>query len=87
MTNLTPYDLETNQRLDLLTGAFQSHGSDGVTAHQQALASLEQLVNTQAAVLSYADIFRFVGVVFLCSLPLLLFLGKGGAKAKAPIAH
>jgi DHA2 family multidrug resistance protein len=45
------------------------------------------LVNTQAAVLSYADIFRFVGIVFLCSLPLLLFLGKGGAGAKAPAAH
>jgi MFS transporter, DHA2 family, multidrug resistance protein len=87
VTNLTAYDLETNQRLDVLTGAFHSHGSDLATAHQQALASLDQLVNTQAAVLSYADIFRFVGVVFLCSLPLLLFLGKGGAKAKAPIAH
>ena len=49
--------------------------------------SLDQLVNTQAAILSYADCFRFVGVVFLCSLPLLLFLSKGGAGAKAPIGH
>ncbi|MGV0027239.1 DHA2 family efflux MFS transporter permease subunit [Phormidesmis priestleyi] len=87
LSNLTSYDLETNQRLNALTGAFQSRGSDAATAHQQALTSLSQLVNQQAAVLSYADIFRFVGVVFLCSLPLLLFLGKGGAKAKAPIAH
>ncbi len=87
LTKLTPYDLETNQRLDLLTGAFQNGGADAATAHQQALASLEQLVNTQAAVLSYADCFRFVGVVFLCSLPLLLFLGKGKAGAKAPMAH
>ncbi len=30
---LTPYDLETSQRLDALTSAFQSHGSDTVTAH------------------------------------------------------
>ncbi len=87
LAKLTPYDLQTTQRLDSLTGAFQSRGADAATAQQQALAALEQLVNTQSAILSYADIFRFVGVVFLCSLPLLLFLGKGGAAAKAPVGH
>src|ERR671933_10749 len=87
LAKLTPYDPETTERLSALTGLFQSRGFDATTAHQQALAALSQLVNTQAAVLSYADIFRFVGIVFLCSLPLLLFLGKGGAGAKAPAAH
>ncbi len=87
LTNLTPYDLETSQRLEVLTGAFQNGGADAETAQQQALKVLDQLVNTQAAILSYADIFRFVGIVFLCSLVLLPFLGKGGAKAKPPIAH
>ncbi|PZV10972.1 MAG: MFS transporter [Leptolyngbya sp.] len=87
LATLTPYDPETNQRLDALTNTFKNHGSDAVTAHQQAIASLSHLVNTQAAILSYADLFRFVGVVFLCSLPLLLFLDKGGAGAKAPVAH
>jgi DHA2 family multidrug resistance protein len=87
LSKLTPYDLETNQRLTALTSLFQSRGFDATTAHQQAIASLSQIVSTQAAVLSYADIFRFVGVVFLCSLPLLLFLGKGGAGAKAPAVH
>jgi DHA2 family multidrug resistance protein len=87
LTNITPYDMETTQRLDTLTGLFQSRGADAATAQQQAIASLSHLVNTQAAVLSYADIFRFVGIVFLCSLPLLLFLGKGGAGAKAPAAQ
>lgn len=87
VTHVTPYDPETNQRLDLLTGLFQSQGMDAVTAHQQALTVIDQTINQQAAVLSFADIFRVVGVVFLCSLPLLLFLGKGGAGAKAPAAH
>ena len=84
-TDLSAYNPETIQRLNALSAALQSRGSDPVTASQQALTSLDQLVNLQAAVLSYADIFRFVGVVFLCSLPLLLLLGKGGKKA--PIAH
>lgn len=87
LAKLTPYDPETTERLSALIGLFESRGSDAATAEQQALAALSQLVNTQAAVLSYADIFRFVGIVFLCSLPLLLFLGKGGAGAKVPAAH
>ncbi len=77
LEHVTPYDLATNQRLDMLTGALQSRGIDAQTAHQQALALISQSVSTQAAVLSFADIFRFVGVIFLCSLPLLFFLGKG----------
>ncbi|HEY9607501.1 MAG TPA: DHA2 family efflux MFS transporter permease subunit, partial [Allocoleopsis sp.] len=87
LTHVTPYDLQTNQRIDLLTGALQNRGMDAVTAHQQALAIISQAVSEQAAVLSFADTFRVVGVLFICSLPLLLFLGKGGAGAKAPSAH
>ncbi len=87
LANLSSYNPATNERIDILAGAFQNSGSDAVTAHQQALTSLENLVNQQAAVLSYADIFHFVGTIFLCSLPLLLFLGKGKAGAKAPIVH
>ena len=86
-SHITPYDPVTQERLAALTSTFQSRGADATTAQQQALATLTQIVNTQAAVLSYADIFRFVGVVFLCSLPLLFFLGKGGAGAKAPVGH
>ena len=87
LSHITPYNLETNQRLHLLTGLFQSQGMDGVTANQQALTILNQLVSQQAAVLSFADTFRMVGVMFLCSLPLLLFLGKGAIRGKAPAAH
>lgn len=83
--DLSVYNPETVQRLNALSAALQSRGSDPTTANQQALITLDQLVNLQAAILSYADIFRFVGVTFLCSLPLLLLLGKGGGKA--PIAH
>jgi MFS transporter, DHA2 family, multidrug resistance protein len=87
ISNLTPYNPEASDRLNLLTGLFQSNGSDPAIAGQQALTTLEHLVEVQAAVLSYADIFRVVGVVFLMSLPLLLFLGKGAPKGKTPMAH
>ncbi|HEY9827195.1 MAG TPA: DHA2 family efflux MFS transporter permease subunit, partial [Stenomitos sp.] len=75
LAKLSPYNLETNERLNLLMGLYRSHGADVVTAHEQALSTLRQAVEVQVAVLSYADTFRIVGVVFLMSLPLLLFLG------------
>ncbi|MGB7415766.1 MAG: MFS transporter, partial [Thermosynechococcaceae cyanobacterium] len=84
---LSAYNPETQQRLAALTANFQSKGSDAATAHQQALEALQHLIDTQAAVLSYADVFRFVGIVFIGSLPLLLLLDKGGAGAKAPVSH
>ena len=87
VTYITPYSLQTNQRLDSLTQLFISRGMDANKAHLQALSLLDLTINQQSAVLSFADIFRVVGVVFLCSLPLLLFLGKGGSGAKAPSAH
>ncbi|WP_196524208.1 hypothetical protein [Nostoc commune] len=45
------------------------------------------MVDTQAAVLSYADCFRVVGLLFICLLPVLLFLSKDGEGAKALIGH
>ena len=85
-SDLSLYNATTNERLDQLTSALQNRGSDPATAHQQAIALLSQTVNLQAAVLSFADIFRVVGIAFLCSLPLLLFLGKGKA-GSAPSVH
>ncbi|MBO3458605.1 DHA2 family efflux MFS transporter permease subunit [Aetokthonos hydrillicola Thurmond2011] len=87
VSHVTPYNLLTNQRLDILTHLFESRGMDANTAHLQALTVIDLTINQQSAVLSFADIFRVVGVVFFCSLPLLLFLGKGGSGGKAPSAH
>ncbi|MBV8886066.1 MAG: DHA2 family efflux MFS transporter permease subunit [Chroococcidiopsidaceae cyanobacterium CP_BM_RX_35] len=85
--HISIYNQQTNQRLDVLNGVLQSRGMDPVTAHQQAIALVERSIDTQAAIMSYSDIFWFVGVVFLASLPLLLFLGKGGKSDKAVSVH
>ena len=87
ISNITPYNPEASERLSQLNGLFQTRGLDPVIANQQALTALERLVEVQAAVLSYADLFRIVGVIFLMSLPLLLFLGKGKSAGKLPAAH
>jgi DHA2 family multidrug resistance protein len=87
LAKITPYTLATNQRIDSLTWFFQHQGMDPSTAHQQAIAMIEQTINKQVAVLSFADTFRVIGIIFICSLPLLLFLDKGASKRKGKVSH
>ena len=87
LADLTPYNPLTTQRLNTLAGALQNRGMDSATSQQQALAVLSQTVDLQSSVLAYADLFRVVGIVFLCSLPLLLLLEKGDPSADVPMEH
>jgi len=51
-------------------GAFSGYGAG------HSLSAIAAIVNTQASVLSYLDVFRILGVVALCAAPLALFLPK-----------
>jgi MFS transporter, DHA2 family, multidrug resistance protein len=51
-------------------------GHDIITAKQQALAFMDLSITKQAAVLSYMDVFMFVGVLFLVCIPFIL-MAKG----------
>ncbi|MBJ7553920.1 DHA2 family efflux MFS transporter permease subunit [Marinomonas spartinae] len=48
----------------------------------QGLASLNQMVNTQATTLAYLQDFRFVMWVAICALPLVFFIKGADKKAK-----
>jgi MFS transporter, DHA2 family, multidrug resistance protein len=74
-------------RLNFFSAAFARHSSDGIFAHQEAFKAMDGLINAQAALKAYADIFRYVGVAFLVTLPLLFFLDKGKNKAAASSVH
>src|SRR6266436_563380 len=52
------------------------HTGDLVAVQRQALALVDALVHRQAAMLAYNDIARFFGVMFLCTLPLLLLFPR-----------
>lgn len=73
------YDPDVRARIAGMTQMLQQQGTNLAHARDQALALLDGMLNQQAAVLSYADIFWFMGVVFILSLGLLFFLGKGGS--------
>jgi DHA2 family multidrug resistance protein len=84
---VTPYAAQTTERVQMLTGAFLQRGADPVTAHQRALGALDRIVNGQAMLLSFDDVFRYTAMAFIVTLPLLLLLGKGGNKEAAAAAH
>jgi MFS transporter, DHA2 family, multidrug resistance protein len=64
-------------RLQMLADGFSRHGSNPLAGRQAALGVIDRIVNSQAAVLAYEDIFFYVAVLFLISLPLVLLLGAG----------
>ena len=77
------YNQVTQWRLEVLGQLFAQHSPDSVTGRHQALQTLDNLINSQATLLSFAEIFLYVGLAFIASLPLLLLLGKGGGNRAA----
>ncbi len=73
-------------RLSLLTELFQQQGSDPHTAYFRALDVIDETVNQQAAVMSFADCFWLVGWMFLVSLPLVVFLGRGAKQGGGDVS-
>ena len=69
-THVSNYNLATQQRLRQLQGAFIAQGSDPVTAVQRAHGVLWATVQRHAAILTFNDVFRLLGWIFLIVVPL-----------------
>jgi DHA2 family multidrug resistance protein len=78
-------------RIDALATLFPNHAADPIGAHHYALGIIDSIVNSQASLLSYADIFSYVAITFVVTLPVILLLGgkqdKKSAEAAAAAAH
>ncbi len=79
--------LDTNSPLvqDRVHGmqqGFIAKGSSPEVALKQAYMALEGMVYKQASVLSYMDVFLYLGILFLLCIPFILFVKekKGGQK-------
>ena len=71
-------------RLNSNTSYFNLLSGDSVRIQDQALGLIDRAVNAQAALLSYRDVFYFVAIVFVLTLPLILLLGKGARPVPVP---
>ncbi len=80
----TPYDAAFRQRMGAMTGALISRGFLPDMAQRMAAAGIYRELLRQAALLSFMDCFRWLGVTCLLCGPLVLLFKKGRAGA-APV--
>ena len=69
------------QRVALLKQNFMARGDGAETALSKAYKILDLGVTKQAAVLSYMDVFLWLGIIFLICIPFMLMVrGNRGKK-------
>ena len=56
--------------------ALMARGVDAATATQQAYATVFGMVQQQAAIMSYNDVFRLLMILFMSLLPLVFLMRK-----------
>ena len=71
---------EVQQRVHQLQMGFMSKGYAMNEALAKAYKTLEMMVTQQAAVLTFSDIFLYLGYLFLFCIPFILLVKKGKNK-------
>lgn len=79
-SHLDPTRPEVQQRIEGLKANFMAHGASPDVALQKAYQALDFTVMKQATVLSYMDIFIYLGLLFLCCIPIILLIRQGKSK-------
>jgi DHA2 family multidrug resistance protein len=80
ITHLSVNDLAVQQRVALMAAAVRQRGADSITARHTAYTMLDGAVTKQATLLSYMDIFLWVGIMFLVFVPVVLIFIKRAKK-------
>lgn len=80
-THVTPYAPQSQQMLSQLQSALTSKGIDPATAAQRARAMLFGSVQRHAAMLSFIELMRLFGILFILMLPLVWLAKSSRAKA------
>jgi DHA2 family multidrug resistance protein len=74
--HITPSSAIGQQALARLAPFLASRGFDPVTATRTAAGFIYRIMQQQAALLSYADAFYLMGILFLANIPVVLLMRK-----------
>jgi MFS transporter, DHA2 family, multidrug resistance protein len=85
--HLVVTDPAVQQRVQQIAAGLMQKGADAATAKARALTMLSGGIDLQAAIISFSDTFRITAMLILCSLPLVLLLGKPASGAKVDAGH
>jgi DHA2 family multidrug resistance protein len=82
--HITRYDLRSQQFLGLARGLFFQRGFDWSTAGHRSLGVLYAMLRQQAALISFVEVFRIMGFLFLATVPLVLLMRKARRRGTGP---
>jgi DHA2 family multidrug resistance protein len=84
-SNVTEYGPEAQALFQQTRGAFMAAGADSVTATNRAYGAMFGMVQRQASIVSFVNLFQLLGILFLVLLPLILIMKRprGGPVAGA----
>ncbi|MTH15721.1 MDR family MFS transporter [Flavobacterium sp. LC2016-01] len=83
INNLDPAKYDVQQRVTGMQRAFMSKGYSADVALKKAYQAIEYSILKQSTVMAYIDIFMYLGIMFLCCIPIILFIKKGKNKISA----
>lgn len=88
VANLNTNDPDVINRVNGLAHSFAAKGMDPATALHSGYKVLDYSVTKQAAVMSYMDVFLYLGVMFLICIPFVLMVkAKKAAKLDPSAMH
>lgn len=86
ISHLDQTDFAVQQRLQALKGSFIAKGMTPDAAMNAAYKMLDLSVTKQATVLSYMDVFLYLGIIFLVCIPFILFIKERKSKEKIDLS-
>jgi DHA2 family multidrug resistance protein len=86
--HLDRFDPNVQNRIAAMQHSFMAKGTPSNIALQDAYKAMEGSVMKQASVLSYMDVFLYIGILFLICIPFVLMVkGNRGRKLDMSAAH
>ncbi len=79
--HVTPYDATTSQAPNGLTGRLAASGLPSGLAENSAIKLLDGTVSRHATMMAYNDVFWLMGMLFILTIPCLIFMSKGNGGA------
>lgn len=87
ISNVTSINFQVQERIHGLQQMFISKGFSANESLAKAYKVLEGMVLKQSTVLSYMDVFLYLGVLFLVCVPFVLLIKKGAGKVDTSAMH
>ncbi|CDS94375.1 MULTISPECIES: DHA2 family efflux MFS transporter permease subunit [Sphingobacterium] len=87
IAHLDPTNFEVQQRINQLQASFVAKGFTPNEALAKAYQLLEGSVMKQATVLSYMDVFLYIGLLFIVCVPFVLMIKQGKNKVDTSSLH